>query len=225
MSLYQDLMAGRYLDPVYRTCSNYSYPAFQTKGFNCDNPSLFSAEAMLLCGLGNWPLYPEFFDAAEVPGKNGLFHRYPGDPGEISADEIIGAATLDRDVAQSIWLYGWKHWWVFQPQGGKFVWASWMARFVNLPAYVAHCAGKGMDGLEGLWALACVLSVFSSGTSGKLLMWVQIQKVQGHYAACDLAIRFWKWRMRKQYPGGLKEVMTVYFGPQHPFAQNAPGCF
>lgn len=223
MPLYADLQAQHYLDQAYGTVSNQEYTG---PGFNCDNPSLFSAEAMLLAGFTSWPGYPRFFDDAEVPGKTGLFHRYPGDTGNISVDEIIGAATLDQDVATSIYIYGTKNHWIFQPQGGKFTFSAWMGRFINLVPYVIHCTGNKMSIIDQiLWSIGCVLSPYSSGTSGKLLQWVQIKKIQGSYTICDAAISFWKEIMTKFYPGGLQQIMGIYFSNQHPFYKWSPKDF
>jgi len=223
MALYADLQAQHYLDQNYGTVSNQPYTS---PGFNCDNPSLFSAEAMLLSGFVTWPGYSRFFDDAEVPGKTGLFHRYPGDTGNISVDEIIGAATIDEDIAKSIWIYAEKNYWIFQPQGGPFIISSWMGRFVSLPPYVKHCSGTPMTYLDQiLWSIGCILSPYSSGTSGKILQWVQIEKIEGKYTICDAAISFWKEKMTRFYPGGLQQIMGIYFSNQHPFYKWSPKDF
>lgn len=222
MALYADLQAQHYLDQTYGTVSNNPYTA---PGFNCDNPSLFSAEAMLLAGFTVWPGYGRFFtDSITYPG---FMHRYPSNTGNISADELIGVATIGSNT-DLLLRYGRKNWWIFQPQGGKFVWGSWMARFPNFIPYVKHRAvGLRWYDLhwKTLWSLGCILSPFSSGTSGPLLMWVQIQKMQGHYWLTDQAIKFWKWKMNRLYSGGLKQLMYIYFGPNHPFTQHAPTNF
>lgn len=221
MGLYTDLQTQGYLQKTYGVVSNYQHTADE---FNCDNYHLFTAEAMLLSGFTVWPGYPKFFDDSEIPNHTGLICRYPGNFGNISVDELVGAATLDRDAAIEIYEYGDNHNWVFQPQGGKFVWGSWMARFINLIPYVKHQAFrlKWYDLFWKLsWSVACILSTESSGTSGQLLMWVQIQKMEGHYWICDQAIRFWKWRMDSLYVGGLQQVMYIYFGSSHPLTRHA----
>lgn len=224
MGLYQTLQDQHYLDPTYGMASNYTY-ALDEKGFNCDNPSLFSAQAMLLSGFDSWPGYARFYNDSEV--AQGFMHRYPGSQTDLSFDELIGAATLDETVAREMLAYGRSHFWVFQPQGGKFTWSAWMGRYINLPAYVRHQA-RGLRWYELhyklLWSLACVLSPLPppSDTSGKLLMWVQIQKMRGHYWVCDRAIQFWNYKMRKQYVRGMRDVFAYYFGSSHPFVAYAP---
>lgn len=222
-SLYNDLKSQKYLDPVYGTVSNCSY-GDATSGFNCDNPSLFTAEALLLEESFYWPGMFAFFKRSQV--MPGLYHRFPGDNGDTSQDEIMGMSTLDAYTADLILKYGDSHWWVFQPQGGKFVWSSWKGRIIWLRPYVKLQATGKMNIVEQLlWSVCCVISPFSaaSNTSGKLLFWTMSTHMSRTRMPwlCGLATRFWKWKMSRVYSGGLQQVMTIYFGSAHPFVKYA----
>lgn len=226
MGLYDDLRTQKYLDPVYGTVSNLSY-GDATNGFNCNNPSLFTAEASTILGwqFVGWPQYPQFLlDAMVTPG---LYRRYPGCNSNTSQDETLAQATISSLAAQTILEYGRKHWWVFQPQGGEFQWGSWLGRFVWLRPYVKFCAVFRMNWFDQiLWSACCMASPFSaySDTSGKLLFWVMsrfIMKANGKPWLCKQAIRFWNWRMAGKYESP-QELFEVYFGSVHPFVKYAP---
>jgi hypothetical protein len=225
MSLYQDLLKGHYLDPTYGVVAN-------APGAFCDNFNLYSAEAMLVANWGLWPQYEAFYRASEV--EPGLMVRYPGrQGGGISQDEMTAAATLSDFAAKRIYEYGSSHWWYFNPDklpipysiaGLKRFAALWFGRFIGFPGYIEHCAtGKMSIFKQVLWSIETMLSCLNpvSNTSGKLLKWIQLRNISGHYKLCDLAIKFWKSKMMKQYPNGLRGVMYIYFSETHPLTLNA----
>lgn len=217
--LYTDLAAQHYLDTRYGVVSN-------TEG-SCDNFHLFSSEAMLTAGWILWPQYLTFFKACEV--EPGLIKRYPGRMGGgISQDEMIGAATLDVLAADRLYQYGEAHHWYFNPDATAFTLSNWYGRFLDFKPYIKMRAGYRLNIIDKIgWSIMTVLSPLSaeSNTSGKLLKWSQLSSMQGNNWLCDMAIKFWKWKMTRTYPGGLKQLMSIYFPPTHPLVTYARNNF
>lgn len=213
--LYADLQAGHYLDAQYGVVSNSTG--------SCDNYHLFSAEAAEVADWILWPQYATFFKACEV--EPGLITRYPHRVGGgISQDEMIGAATLDSNAAERIYDYGEAHHWYFDPDKTPFTWANWYGRFIDFKPYIKLRAGHKLNLWDKLaWSMMTVLSPMSeySNTSGKILKWIQLRKMQGNNRICDLAIKYWKYRMKREYPGGIRTVMWIYFGESHPLMEYA----
>lgn len=210
MGFYTDLISEGYIDTTYGVVSN-------TKGF-CDNFHLFTAESMLVAGWNLWPQYTSFYKGCEI--EPGLIVRYPGRTGGgISQDEMIGAATLDENAAKRIYAYGQAHWWCFNPDKVSFSLSNWYGRFLDFKPYIKMRAGEKLNIFQqAAWSIMTVLSPMSSegNTSGKLLKWSQLRSMEGKYWLCDQAIKFYRWRMQRQYPGGVKQVMGIYFGTNHP---------
>ena len=218
--LYTDLASQGYLDKTYGVVSNYA-------NSGCDNFHLFSSEAMLIAGWTLWPQYNVFFKDCEL--EPGLIVRYPDRvAGGISQDEMIGASTLSSEAAQRIYNYGEKHWWYFNPDKTKFSLANWYGRFIDFKPYIKLRAGHRLNIFDKIgWSMMTMLSPLSSegNTSGKILQWTQFRYMQGNNFICDLAIKFWKWRMTREYPGGLKQLLQIYFGPNHPLVKYAQTSF
>jgi hypothetical protein len=219
MSLYVDLMQQGYLDKEYGVVSN-------TKG-SCDNYNLFTAEAAEISSWGRWPQYQNFFKSSEV--QPGLIKRYPGRVnGGISQDEIIGAATLSTEAAERIYKSRRWRFWYFNPDKKPFSFSMWLGRFIDVKPYVKMRATGHINLFDQFcWSVMTFLSPLSSygNTSGKLLKYVQISRMEGNNWLCDQAIRFYRWRMSKMYPGGLKELVGIYFSKEHPFYAYAKNNF
>jgi hypothetical protein len=220
MALYADLLAQDYLDRQYGVVSNAPHSS-------CDNYNLFSAEAMEIAGWEFWPQYVSFYKASEI--EPGLITRYPHrENGGISQDEMIGAATLDQQAAERIYEYGQNHFWYFNPDKQPFSLSLWFGRFLDFKPYIKHAAGHKLNIFQQLaWAIMTVLSPMSDpgNTSGKLLKWTQLRRMENHYFICDVAIKWWRYRMTREYPGGLKSVMGIYFGSDHPMTKYARNDF
>lgn len=56
-------------------------------------------------------------------------------------------------------------------------------------------------------------------TSGRILRWLQIQNAKGESKVVDFFINLWENNLRKKYTGGMGEVMAIYYGADHPFAE------
>lgn len=211
MALYADLQAQHYLDATYGVVSNEA-------NSGCDNYNLYTAEAMIVAGWTFWPQYKTFFEKSQV--APGLMTRYPYRENDgISQDEMIGAATLDALAAARIYEYGQAHWWYFNPDKQPFSLSHWFGRFIDFAPYVKQAAGLKLNLLDQIkWCIGTIISPLSEvgNTSDKCLKWVQFRKVEGRYWLCNLAIKFWRARMHRQYPGGMKAVFAIYFGQQHP---------
>jgi hypothetical protein len=220
MSLTGDLQSGGFTDPQYGMVSLYDHNGLP--GPNCANYWLFTAQAFQL-GYFNLVKQIRFWKDATVL-YSGLFSRWPSIVQDISKDEIIGAATLSQIFAELILSYGLRSWWSFDLQRPmKFTWKYWIGRYPDVAPYVFSRAGRNIwFGAQLSWAIGCVLSTFGSGTDGRILMMVQIPWMRRH-PICAAAGSFWKWRMKKQYPGGPRALRTVYFPAGHPLiAASAP---
>lgn len=228
MTLIQDLIAGRYLDPEYGMVSNRPYNADDKKGtFNCLNPSLFTAQAVAL-GMARPTLCHLFYMNSET--EDGVYQRYPGCPGDTSHDEILGAASLSHAVALHLMSHGDRHRWVFAPDGVKpkwwnpKTWAPWKGRFLWLRPYVKFCVTKRMNVWDRfIWSVFCVASTFAAprDTDGKMLFWTMCEKLYWESPYCMWAIHYWHRRMRWMYAKPAY-MFEVYFGESHPFVKWAP---
>lgn len=220
MSLTSDLQKGGFLDPQYGMVSLYNHDG--KPGPNCSNYWLFTSEAYQL-GYFNLVGQVRFWNACAI--KRGLFYRWPTGGGDISKDEIIGAATLSTLFAQAIAAYGRETFWSFDTtRPGKFTLSYWIGRYCDVAPYVYSRAGKPLWlGAELSWAIGCILSVLdsSSDTTGRILMMMQIPWMRRH-PLCAAAAIFWKWRIKKQYPGGPQALRAGYFPAGHPLIAYSP---
>lgn len=203
---------------VHRNPSNHS----------CDNLLLFSSVFIAL--LKDKQMQDiEFYHSivrkfAIEPGR---FARYPGEQEASSHDDHTGVAVvsylLGMRAAQEILAYGESTGWMFRPTR-----EGWLGRIIDFPPTVRAAAGKPLSIFSQIaFALGTIANLFEPRheTSGKILLWLKHKVLFGRYTLIDGAIKLWRFRMSKVYPGGFQEVVTIYYGAEHPFAKYAPKAF
>ena len=220
MSLGDALAQGRYLDPQYSMVSIYAHSG---NGPNCDNYWLFTAQADQL-GWCDPSYIIRFWDDCKI--VYGLFARFPTRKGDdISKDEIIAAAYLSEWFAKQIEMYGSHNLWSFDlKRPWKFTLGYWIGRYPDVAPYVQSRAGVSVWWTARFsWAVGCVLATMSKKdiTDGKILMLLQVTWMR-RYWICRLAADFFICRMRKQYPGGPKELRAGFFTQGHPLVDFSP---
>ena len=161
-------------------------------------------------------------------GLTGLYWRFPNGPEPISQDEIIGMGFCCWKMKSQVFTpvilrYGNANFWSFNnTDPGKFTFATWLGRFLNLKPFLLSCTGQSVNIFrQVIWSLWCLASLFSTKqeTSGKLLQYVQIP-VMEKYWLCRQAGKIWRYFMKKQY-GSPQSLFAIYF-PNHPLAIYAP---
>lgn len=221
MTFEEALTQGRFLDPKYSMVGLYPH---EGPGPTCDNYWLFTAQADQL-GYCDPEKICWFWTQCRVEFP-GLLARFPTRIGDdISKDEIIGAAFLSQWFASKIEAYGHYTNWSFDlKRPGKFAWKYWIGRYPDVAPFVQSRAGVDLWWTAKLsWAVGCVLSAISKKgiTDGKILMMLQVGWMR-RYWLCRLSACFWVWRMRKQYPGGPKELRAGFFPNGHPLVAFSP---
>lgn len=202
-------------------------------GRSCDNHIYFTAIYNLL--LKQQPDAPkaEFFDAdfffyvavgwcAKEPG---LIMRYPGDyEGEQQHDDLRAIAAVDITHTKDILNYGRKNSFCWNTKNpGVYDQRFCFDRFPGFMAVLMAGAGESVPLAEQFsFFLSCFgILLDKRKTSPIILQWVSIKAVEGKHWFMDLGILIWRFIAMRKYPKGLKEVMEIYFKPEHPFAQYA----
>jgi hypothetical protein len=222
MGLYEDLKSGGYLDPEYGMVSIYPHTG---PGPNCSNYWLFTAIAKALLNNRPWHNVLSFYmGCLREPG---LIYRFPNVDSDVSQQEIAAAVSLFPEVF--FFIYGCNHSWCFNVQNpGHFTLNYWFGRFIDFPAFVKSQT-TGHLGVLGqlLWSIAITTTTMTDygNTSEKVYKWMQVEKMRGRHVLTNWAIQLWSKLMQKKYPGGPKELFSIYFPKEHPFIQYAPDQF
>lgn len=213
------------------------YPSnFENKdAFTCDNYHMFNALYWaILKSNGCFPLLSEISTTCSFVAVcekiEGLYARFPTRMNDdISQDEIYGICNVSPADGIAVAEYGtnWKTlycYWLANPNHWR--WGYCFGRYPSFIAYVKAAAGKPIWFSQFFWCLGFLASSLTSHseTSGKLLSYLQIPIMENHFLP-RIVIRMWRFIMTKRYPGGLKEVMGIYFAaqPDSPFIKCARG--
>lgn len=210
-----------YREPLTGAVSNRKNPG----DLSCDNGIDFTAVAILvgsrigaiLTGFNTMCVKYE-------RGKPGEFKRHPtlGDGSSMSWDDHTSAAALSPWLAWRILRFGQEHGWVWD-RGTKKLW-----RFpIFIPTVKASAYGSINIFWQFLASLAYLANCFEGHghTSGKKSLWVAQKALYGKGFLITGAINLWRWAQQKRYPGGIKDVFTIYFGPDHPITRYSPNDF
>lgn len=215
-----------------------------------DNGLLFSATWLLLMarqqGEGvdvddiRW--FEELVGKCErVPGS-GLLARYPGEEALTTHDDLTGvvvAAHLLGMPSTARRIYCCLAMTDYNYAG------NWVGRIIDFPPLLKVCARVPLSlGSQISFAAAFLWNVWGphrnedgrqtwkwsfgeprEETSGRCLLYLKSLAVQGKYGLVDVALGIWRWRMRRLYTLGMKDVYTIYFGTGHPFSLFAPTDF
>lgn len=159
----------------------------------------------------------------------GLYHRGPRKTQELEAHDdyiaLCAASSMTGAVfAKDICRYGEKNFWSFNNlEPGKWTLRTFFARHPGFYQFVRICAGQSPGPLgDAILAMSLVFNAFSRSEGGKILAWMKVQALSGRLSLTDLAIDFWRWKLLRDHPDGMREVFKKYYGPAHPFAVWAP---
>jgi hypothetical protein len=219
-----------YLHPIYKIVCLRPNPGLPQQD---DNPFLFTAHAIALkerLKEDSWLLsknaYELYKACCDYPGK---MRRWPSSTGDVSYDEIIGAAYIgwaskQWGIAHELVAYGIKTDWTWDIQDetrAKLMYEY--ARNISFVPFLRACARMRVGVLsQAKWSIGLLLSLLSKKgeTSGKLLMDIQIVPVwEASGFVGKLAIQVWLYFMKRQYPKGRAEIYGIYFG-SHPLATH-----
>lgn len=160
----------------------------------------------------------------------GLYARFPSRMNDdISQDEIYGICQVDSMGAINIESYGSANWWSYWlANPNHWHWDYCLGRQPSFVAYIKASAGKPIPFSQFIWAIGFLASAFTgyTETSGKLLSYIQSHNMNSYFFPRQV-VKLWKWIMMKRYPGGLNDIMKIYFAPQpnHPFITYSKGNF
>lgn len=199
------------------------------------NGILYTAEYFLLLDLRGELLHPKDpadFMAVLLSCQNepGLFNRSPVHPDQEAPDDYLGlvlaSEVLRLPYAMDIWAYGDRNHFVYNNvRPGKFTWTAWFGRMPQVVAHFQWCAGFTPALWRRLWWCGAVATAGFRGKGGEdawILSWLLTRIIEREHVGDSLermAIKIWRWRLKRAYPGGMKGVFSRYFGPEHPIAK------
>lgn len=153
--------------------------------------------------------------------NSGLLRRRPDDNGATSYDECFGGARSSSYIAGKLIKWGRNHWWCYDVENpGRLSGRFFFARNIGFIPFLYKRARDRTNILGQLaWSVGLLLSLLTpkDNTSGKLLMDLQIEPMRAMWL-CRQFIKFWEWRMSKQYPGGRRELYSIFMPTNHPLA-------
>jgi len=190
-----------------------------------DNGILFSAVAASINGITDLQ-FVAILGWYEV--QPGVLLRYPGTTDYCSHDDLTGAASYWFPFALRTFVWGATSDWTWPVN-------NWLYRIIDFPPAIKGGANYDLNVYDQFkCALAWTWNAFMSpygDTSGKQLIWLKQRVCQNKGWLVKQAARFWRWKMMRLYPGGLKELFAVYYQPDaktgdpHPFTVYGPSTF
>lgn len=200
-------------EPKTRAFSIYKNPGDKST----DNPIVFSvvAEQLGLITRGELELIITQYEHPTYPG---ILLRYPGVDDYMAHDDHLAACVGSEEFAvrcfKAMKFNGWR-----TPDGNV------IGRIPLFPLTVKAASGEGLslwDKFVATGVMVANLFEKKSETSGKQLLWLsqRILRDEGEYLREVTAE--WRKAMESKYPGGLRELMAVYYtDPNHPFRAAA----
>lgn len=225
MSL-RELIAD-YREPITRMVGLTKFPG----NHSCDNGLLFSATYMVLEGNSYADEVAWFHELVGhcQPEAVGWIVRYPGTMEVVAHDDLTGIVAVSELLSELVLLYGSYYWWSWGLKPKTKSLRTWWGRIADFPPTVMAGAGARVGILHQiLWSIDTMASCLTEkgNTSGKCLSYLKIKTMEKRsYWLPSLAIRFWRRRMGKVYPGGMRDVYRIYFGESHPFTIAGPPNF
>jgi hypothetical protein len=220
-------------EPLYKCISNELHPSYHS----CDNALLFTSTYVALNPNDTtyWcDYFIPFMQACQVPNQRGLYYRYPGVITFNEFDDLTGISVACNQIgynldAIAILEHGRKnlYFWNNLNPGVKVK----EAFFGRIPSFVAGlkaAAGEKLNLFDVLYtAIAYIYDAYvdKQETNGRCMLYLRQKVLRGKSMLLDLALAFWRKRMIKLYPDGMKGVYRIYFGPEHPFTIHGPGDF
>jgi len=181
--------------------------------------------------------------AGVIPG---CYNRSPVNTDQEGPDDYVALAAADRDIAFDIFTYGVNNNWIYcnvEP-GIKYNW-TWevfrryvlgkkdrthrlSALFFRQPQLIAHfyyaASFKCPLWRKLAWFLSIWYTSFSETKgqddwvlSNHLIITYLMSSQRTWYQ--DWVCNYWGKQFKKTWPGGFKELLTKYFGWEHPLAK------
>jgi hypothetical protein len=156
----------------------------------------------------------------------GLYRRSPDHPDHQGQDDYLALLHFlklaEPVFAREILEHGQKNGWVYNVlEPGKWRWSSWFGRYPAWRASAKWAAGetpwvweRASAAIAILWAAAFT----GEDQDGWVMSWHVIRIADNRSWMVTQAAKFWRWRFKKFYPGGMKQVLVRYFGFAHPLA-------
>lgn len=181
-----------------------------------------------------------YLDSCEV--KEGVYRRYFGATDENSVDNLVGCLAMAArlhlpEIARGIYNHGVTHSWTYSCLDPEMRFRLWdkatyqpfFGRFPGIVPMVKIAAGVEIGFLSQVALNQSFVWAASLGprtdVGNRILSWLIARVCYGRYALVDKGIREWRKIMRTCYPGGMREVLSLYHGANHPFAKFAPEDF
>lgn len=220
-------------EPLYKCVSNELHP----NDHSCDNALLFTSTYVALNLQDRdyvyGPFY-RFFKACEVPNESGLYYRYPGVITFNEFDDLTGISVAFNLIgytygAKEILEHGRKNWYFWNNLNpGVKVKEAFFGRIPSFVAGLKAAAGEKLNLFDVFYtAIAYIYDAYvdKQETNGRCMLYLRQKVLRGKSMLLDLALAFWRKRMIRLYPDGMKGVYRIYFGPEHPFTIHGPGDF
>ncbi len=203
-------------EPKTQAVSNRYNPDDQS----CDNGIDFTAVAYRISQRlgGEFTGFTSF--CLQYERELGELMRRPGSTETMSWDDLTSAAAMSTFMAWRILKYGQENSWTW---GGKKLW-----RFpIFIPTVYASATGSLSPLLQLMAAVAYISNCFEGypETSGKKSLWVAQEALYGKGFIVTKSIDIWRWVQQIRYPGGIKQVLAIYFSLIHPLAVYSPTDF
>ncbi len=201
-------------EPLTGAFSIYPAPG----DFSTDNGVLFTVVAEKLDLI-------EEVECVEVVRRymvGGLVKRYPSSIDYSSWDDHLAAALASRSMGKATC-------WDLETRSWKLPGGNWIGRIPLLTPTVRSAAGLTLGAWDRARVCVAYLSNFFEAreeSSGKQLLWLASRSLHAQGGLLARVIDLWRWRMMRVYPGGLRELMAIYYThPEHPFRAAARADF
>jgi hypothetical protein len=178
--------------------------------------------------------FNQIFIKCLVPGYYGLINRSPtklndqdGWDDYVCLSAASGKNALNVYVAERIYLHGRGYFWVYNNVTPcKFTFQSWLGRSLAFVSHVKSAVGVKPNFIERLvWAFSVALSgIFDpDNATSRVLSFLMIETMNEKDLVCLIASKIFFVRLKKKFPGGMKEVVAKWIGAvEHPIVKYWP---
>jgi hypothetical protein len=219
-----------YLHPIYGVPSLYPPHPSNPLGQSIDNHHLVASHALTLMerlGEDTEKLSEDYFKFYQAcctePGR---MRRFPTSFGDISWDEVMGAARIGWqcghfEIARDLYEWGRTHSWFYdiqEPERRKLMY--FFPRNICFIPFMRACLRMRVNPLQqAAWVTGALLSLIGKKgeTSGRLLIDQQILPMWETGWTAKVGTQVWLYFMKRQYPKGRAEIYGIYF-KTHPLA-------
>lgn len=162
----------------------------------------------------------------------GLLMRHPVEHREVQQgpDDYVGAITasylLGSHQAHRILEYGRHHGFIYDNINSGIInhyGSAYIGRQQQIVTHLQFATGETPSLFRKVWWCIAVLSsalAKRDNQDAKILAWLLIVVANRKSTLCDLVSRFWIWKFKRDWPGGIGDVLANYFqNPHHPSAR------